>query len=77
MDYILINNMNRAEIATTFNGWAITEPDYIPVSEEYLESVVNRILSENPSASITGIGLRTIRSFDGDIDGTYMSVIIG
>ena len=77
MDYIVINNMNIAEVVTAYGGRAITEPDYIPVSEEYLESVVNQILSENPSASITGVGIRTIHSFDGDIDGTFMSVIIG
>ena len=77
MEYLIVNNMNTVEVALSSGGRAITEPEYIPVSEECLETAVRDILQDYPWVDITGIGIRTIRSFDGDVDGTFMCVFIG
>ena len=77
MEYLIVNYMNTAEVALSYGGRAITEPEYIPVSEECLETVVRDILQDDPRSSITGVGIRTIRSFDRDVDGTFMCVFIG
>lgn len=77
MEYLIVNCKNMEQIAVSVGGMPIMEPEYIPVSEECLEDVEERILAQYEDASIIKVGIRTIRSFDYDVDGTFMCIYIG